>query len=162
MVLGRRRALTTSQQFLNLQANPLSAGRGRLHAGSLLWWCDVTPSLLSRCYRLRIEFRQDETPEVFVERPDLKLLADGRRLPHVYQQSPPRLCLYLPRTYEWEPWMRLDRTIVPWAVLWLFYFEGWLASDEWKGGGEHPDAPEKETKPRCGGEASRVARAGRP
>jgi hypothetical protein len=78
------------------------------------------------------------TPRVFVEDPDLLALADGRRLPHVYEQRPPRLCLYLPDTGEWTPAMRLDQSIVPWAVLWLFYFEEWLVSDEWKGGGVHP------------------------
>jgi hypothetical protein len=26
-----------------------------------------------------------------------------------------------------------------WATLWLFYFEEWLASDDWKGGGMHPE-----------------------
>jgi hypothetical protein len=146
MILGRRRALTASQQFLSLQSNELSAGCGDLHAGALVWRCDVTPSPLSRFYRLRIEFRQGDTPAVFVESPGLNLLADGRRLPHVYLQYPPRLCLYLPRTFEWLPWMRIDRTIVPWAVLWLFYYEEWLASNEWKGGGEHPHAPEVETR----------------
>lgn len=34
--------------------------------------------------------------------------------------------------------MRIDQTIVPWAVLWFFYFEEWLLSDDWKGGGMHP------------------------
>jgi hypothetical protein len=146
MVVGRRRSLTASQQFLNLQADPLSAGCGKVHAGSLVWWCEVTPSPLSRYYRLRVEFRQGGTPEVFVKSPDLKLLAGGRRLPHVYQQDPPCLCLYRPRTYEWQPWMRIDQTIVPWAILWLFYYEEWLVSDDWKGGGEHPHAPEVETR----------------
>jgi hypothetical protein len=45
--------------------------------------------------------------------------------------------------------MRIDNTIVPWAILWLFYFEEWLSSDEWKGGGEHPlesDLPGKRRK----------------
>jgi hypothetical protein len=78
------------------------------------------------------------TPRVFVDDPDLLALADGRRLPHVYEQQPPRLCLYVPETGEWTPAMRLDQSIVPWAMLWLFYFEEWLVSDEWKGGGVHP------------------------
>jgi hypothetical protein len=59
-------------------------------------------------------------------------------LPHVYQQKPTWLCLYLPRAREWSGWMRIDQTVVPWAALWLFYFEEWLDSDDWKGGGEHP------------------------
>jgi hypothetical protein len=33
--------------------------------------------------------------------------------------------------------MRIDQTIVPWTAVWLFYFEEWLTSDEWKGGGVH-------------------------
>jgi hypothetical protein len=69
------------------------------------------------------------------------VLACGRDLPHVYR-NPTRLCLYLPRTPEWQPWMRLDQTVVPWTSLWLFYFEDWLDSGEWKGGVMHPaDAP---------------------
>jgi hypothetical protein len=41
--------------------------------------------------------------------------------------------------------MRLDKTIVPWATKWLYYFEHWLATDDWQGGGEHPgDAAEED------------------
>jgi hypothetical protein len=36
--------------------------------------------------------------------------------------------------------MRLDHTIVPWTALWLFYFEEWLISNDWKGGGVHPSS----------------------
>jgi hypothetical protein len=53
----------------------------------------------------------------------------------------------LPRADEWRNWMRIDQTIVPWTALWLFYFEDWLVSDLWKGGGEHP-AESKERRQR--------------
>jgi len=33
---------------------------------------------------------------------------------------------------------RLDLTIIPWTHLWLIYFEEWIVSDGWKGGGKHP------------------------
>ncbi|AIQ89412.1 protein of unassigned function [Methylobacterium oryzae CBMB20] len=33
--------------------------------------------------------------------------------------------------------MLLGRTIVPWAILWLWFFEDWLATGEWRGGGVH-------------------------
>lgn len=71
--------------------------------------------------------------------PDLSQLAQGRELPHVYK-NPTRLCLYLPGSGEWLPSMRVDQTFVPWTATWLFYFEEWLHSDDWKGGGEHPSA----------------------
>jgi hypothetical protein len=89
-------------------------------------------------YTLQIVYPQGRTPRVVVRDPDLVVLAGGRRLPHVYGQKPPHLCLYLPRTGEWDNSMRISETIVPWAILWLFYFEEWLESDDWKGGGIHP------------------------
>lgn len=138
MMFGRPRSLSVAQQFVNLQANPASTGIGRLHAGKLKWTYDTSPTTLSRTYRIRIEIDQRFSPDVFVEAPNLNMLAEGRFLPHVYQHDPVRLCLYLPGTLEWQPWMRLDQTVVPWTSLWLFYFEDWLHSDEWKGGGEHP------------------------
>jgi hypothetical protein len=90
---------------------------------------------------MRITFRQGEAPKVFVIGPDIAKLAGDRPLPHVYR-DPLRLCLTLPGAREWAGAMRIDQTFVPWATTWLFYFEEWLASDEWKGGGEHPDAGE--------------------
>jgi hypothetical protein len=40
--------------------------------------------------------------------------------------------------------MRIDQTFVPWATTWLYYFEDWLITDEWKGGGRHPDPADNE------------------
>lgn len=137
MRLGRPKDLTVAQQYVNLQANPVSAGTGHLRAGRLFWAYDASPSPLSRIYRVHIEMGQDLWPEVFVHDPDLDALAGRRDIPHVYH-DPTRLCLYLPGTSEWQPWLRLDQTIVPWTALWLFYFEDWLASRTWKGGGIHP------------------------
>lgn len=138
MQLGRRKPLTAAQQFVNLRGNPISRGGGVLQPGRFTWRYSATPSPLSRDYGVRIEFKQGGRPEIFVDDPDLHALAAGRPIPHLYQQKPPRLCLYLPRTYEWQRWMRLDQTVVPWIALWLFYFEEWLDSDDWKGGGMHP------------------------
>ncbi|UGY20990.1 hypothetical protein HAP48_0049475 (plasmid) [Bradyrhizobium septentrionale] len=143
MRLGRRKPLTAAQQYVNLRANPLSSGDGVLRAGSFTWRFEASPSPLSRIYRVRIEMAQERSPRTFVETPDLALLADGRDLPHVYR-NPTRLCLYLPGSSEWQPWMRIDQTIVPWSVLWLWYFEDWLASGEWKGGGVHPREHDQE------------------
>ena len=140
MWTGRRKPLTAAQQFVNLRGNPISRGTGRLRAGAVTWRYAATPFPLARDYDVRIEFKQGGKPQTFVDAPDLQALAGGRRIPHLYQQRPPRLCLYLPQTFEWQSWMRLDQTIVPWTALWLFYFEEWLASNDWKGGGLHPDA----------------------
>lgn len=106
--------------------------------GKLTWDFDAQPTPISRSYRLRLRYCQGGTPEVVVLAPDLGSLAGGRDLPHVYEQTPPRLCLYMPGTSEWTPNRMIADTIVPWALLWCFYFEDWLLTDHWSGGGEHP------------------------
>lgn len=130
--------LTPAQQYIFLRTNPICTGAGRLHATGLCWEYRVRPTPVSREYSIRITFRRGGTPEVFVLDPDLVTLAGNRPLPHVYH-DPLRLCLTLPGTREWSGTMRIDQTFVPWATIWLFYFEEWLNSDDWKGGGEHPD-----------------------
>ena len=130
--------LTAAQQFLNLRTSPVCAGAGVLRPGGLTWTFNLRPTVLSRVYRLRIEYRQGGVPQVFVEDPDLVELANGRLLPHVYEQKPTRLCLYQPARSEWHSGLLISQTIIQWAALWLFYFEEWLTSDEWAGGGEHP------------------------
>jgi hypothetical protein len=106
--------------------------------GRLTWEFEARPLPISRFYRVRIHYRQGGTPDTRVTAPDLNLLAAGRDLPHVYEQSPTRMCLYMPGTGEWSPGKRIVDTIIPWAILWLLYFEGWLLTGEWRGGGEHP------------------------
>ena len=38
----------------------------------------------------------------------------------------------------------IANTVVPWATLWLYFFEEWLVSDDWKGGGVHPNEDDPE------------------
>lgn len=126
-----------------LRANPICVGTGLLNATGLIWNYRDRPTPLSREYSMRITFQRGEVPDVFVIEPDLSALAGDRPLPHVYH-DPLRLCLTLPGTREWMGTMRIDQTFVPWATIWLYYFEEWLVSDAWKGGGEHPDPNEPE------------------
>jgi len=109
--------LSPEQQWIRLRASPVSRGHGVVKRGD----------------------RSADSPEVVVVSPDLNELADGRHLPHVYSTKPVRLCLFDPQTAEWSPGASIADTIVPWTYEWLFYFEEWLVSDEWKGGGRHPE-----------------------
>lgn len=132
------RPLTAAQQFNLLKHSVVTNGYGELSPGQLQWRFEAQPTSLSRVYELELDFRQGSRPRVFVMDQDVVSLAGGRRLPHVYREDPVELCLYVPRARQWAPWMPLDRSVVPWAVLWLYYFEDWLATDEWHGGGLHP------------------------
>lgn len=101
----------------------------------------VAPTPLSRVYRCALKLYPAKFPELFVMDPDPKAVAAGRVLPHIYPHKGPgtKLCLWLPKAHEWSAQMRLDETYLPWAAEWLDYFEEWLVTNEWSGGGEHPN-----------------------
>lgn len=145
MRIPRQPPLSLAQQLTNLRANPICAGQGGAHCGRLHWHYVAQPTALSRRYDIRIAYQLDTRPLIVVNSPNLLELADGRRIPHLYEQDPPRLCLYQPKRGEWNPRMLIDQTFVPWTALWLFYFEDWLITNEWRGGGEHP--PRKPDEP---------------
>lgn len=101
------------------------------------------PSPLGREYQVLID-RWDIT-RVYVLEPDLNVLAEGRTIPHIYSTvhdkwnpSAVCLCLYHPDRGERRTGMFIADTLVPWAILWLYFFESWLATNAWEGGGEHP------------------------
>src|SRR5258708_32822077 len=135
----RAPGLSAAQQYQVLRcANPFG-GTGKLRPGGLVWLYSGRPSPIGRLYKLELRYQQSGYPEVFVREPNIGVLAGGRNLPHVYQQTPPQPCLFLPWTDEWTPQRTLVDTIIPWSILWLYYFEVWLRSGEWTGAGRHPD-----------------------
>ncbi len=129
--------LSAVQQYLRLKRD-LPDGCGNVSMGKLIWRQTLKPTAISEHYALRVVLAPSHSPKVYVENPCLSEMAGGRKLLHVYKQKPAQLCLYRPAYREWLPSMFLSDTILPWASLWLFYFEDWLITDEWKGGGEHP------------------------
>jgi hypothetical protein len=131
--------ITVSQQFQALRQHSLTlSGAGTLGIGRFNFRYYAQPTPISRQYLIEISYRHYKRPNVYVIEPDLLALTDGRKLPHVYQQDPPDLCLYMPNTGEWSPEKWISKTIVPWSFVWLYYYENWLATDHWAGGGEHP------------------------
>jgi hypothetical protein len=134
---GARPDLSPAQQYLFLKNSRVGHGSGTLNTAGLTWEYGDRPTPLSREYLIRIEYKRRDIPRVFVRDPDINALAGDREIPHVYK-DPLHLCLYLPGSGEWDGTMRIDQTFVPWALVWLYYFEEWLSSNEWKGGGVHP------------------------
>ncbi|MCL4743498.1 MAG: hypothetical protein KJZ54_14980 [Phycisphaerales bacterium] len=101
----------------------------------LRWVGEVHPTPLSDRYLLELVYKIEEVPRVKVLSPVLQR-RDDLPPPHMYSED--RLCLYLPRTGEWSREMVIATTIVPWASEWCMYYEIWLATGEWRGGGVHP------------------------
>ena len=129
--------LNLGQQLASLRREyPDDAGV--LRSNVLEWTGILTPSPVGRDYRVRLIYQLGARPVVRVLDPSLRTLAAGQTIPHLYSQEREELCVYLPGQREWAPEKLLTRTVLPWLVLWLYFFEGWLGSGEWHGGGAHP------------------------
>jgi hypothetical protein len=105
----------------------------------------LQPFPFTKKYKVRITYRVGEFPKVHVESPALRSRHPNEPIPHTYEGSRP--CLFLPSDQsEWSAEKILAETIVPWLALWLFYYETWLSTGKWQGGGEHPVADKKDKK----------------
>lgn len=123
------------------QAYPNS--QATLKRDVLCWVADLTPTALSRTYRIKLEMHKDGTPAVRLVQPTLQT-RDGKRCPHLYPEGV--LCLYLPGAFEWTKEMQLVETIVPWISEWLAHYEVWLSTGVWTGGGAHPDTKDPKVR----------------
>ena len=114
--------------------------------GELQFRFSVTPGRFGRDYCCLLRMRPDSrAPEIFVMSPDLCALAGSNPIPHVYRHDGAGvlLCLWWPKRREWVPQLKLTETFIPWTEEWLWYFEDWLKTGRWAGGGEHPEPPRK-------------------
>lgn len=101
----------------------------------------VRPTPLSIEYTLKVVFEPDQKVpfSVYVVNPKpLKLAEGATRLEHVYDNQKQRLCLYRPGKKQWDRSMLLSETAIPWAIEWLYFYEIWVSTGKWLGGGEHP------------------------
>jgi hypothetical protein len=126
------------------QAQPGSHSQISGHE-TFTWNGNVQPTPLNEIYKIRIRYKLGCYPEVIVKEPKLQG-RDGQLIPHMYEQK--RLCLFNPHKLEWNTRMRIADTILPWTSLWLYYYEIWLATGQWLGGGDHP-TPTPERNQQC-------------
>lgn len=124
-------AMTATWSALKVRRQSFDAGK---------WVGTLRPQFQK--YKVSIEYRLFESPTVKVLAPDLIRLPDNEegQLPHVYPPADdPSLCLFDPKTNEWNEGMLLSQTIVPWTIDWLSCYELWLMTGRWTGGGRHPE-----------------------
>lgn len=108
----------------------------RWERGQATWTGTITPLNGCESYLVRIGYRLQKAPRVVVLSPPLTNRGDGERIPHRFSDG--SLCLYFPRYGEWTPNDFIADTMLPWASLWLYYYEVWGATGVWHGGGLHP------------------------
>ena len=120
-------------------------------AHSATWIGVLAPD--KREHTVRIRYRvpfvldnvslRDVQPMVQVLNPLLERHPDYDEgpIPHVYVsvRTPalPYLCLFSPSDREWSTFDLIAETTVFWAAERLYFYEGWLVTRKWQGGGRH-------------------------
>ena len=51
-----------------------------------------------------------------------------------------------PSLREWDANDLIADTTIHWAAQWLYFYEGWLVTKKWRGGGRHVDRQEEEKR----------------
>lgn len=86
---------------------------------------------------------RDAQPRVQVIEPKLERHFDYEEapLPHCYRNaaepSLPYLCLFSISGREWDINDLIAETTIFWANEWIYFYEGWLITKRWRGGGRH-------------------------
>lgn len=105
---------------------------------SLIWRHKLSPSPMGGYYKVKLTYKLNEKPRVYVVEPKpLRKPAGVLQLEHCYNTELQELCLYYPDKTEWNESLLLSETIIPWIFDWLFHYEIWVVTGEWKGGGVH-------------------------
>jgi hypothetical protein len=135
----KARKITLAQQVQRMKSLHPQFSFKWLNRKSIVWRGKIQPSPINREYLIEIKYIFGERPDVTVLNPKLELAKDKSKLPHVF--SGDRLCLYYWRFGEWNAGKFIAETIVLWSCFWLFYYEVWLATGEWFGGGVEHESP---------------------
>lgn len=89
-------------------------------------------------YRVLFFQERNKKPKTYILSPNIYELTNGKEPPHVYEfnESLCRLCLNLPSEVDTNKYYDY---VIPWISDWLAYFEMWLITGEWYGGGHESE-----------------------
>lgn len=135
-----RRGLDSQEQHTRLTMffpNFRRTARGN----PVIWEGTVRP-IGGAAYKIQIEYRHGHRPIVRVLEPALQRRSDDEPIPHTFKTG--SICLHM--IAEWSASMYIHETIIPWAVLWLYFYEAWHATGVWLGGGHEPANDEQDDK----------------
>ena len=110
---------------------------GKLFANGFTWTCDIRPSPINDIYTVQIKYVEKyASPSVSIIKPKPLQLAKGaKKLPHTYDTKKQTLCLFHPKYKEWNRTKPIATTIVHWAIRWIIFYEIWVCTGKWIGGG---------------------------
>ena len=112
-----------------------------VHCNNLAWRGDIKPSALSRAYKIKVFCHGFKMrPRVILYGENVQGLSRVN-FPHHFnidnEKGEVVLCLHMSYEFDYRYHWIAD-TIIPWTQEWLYYYEMWLATGEWYGGGHAP------------------------
>lgn len=116
----------------------------RINKNTIYIDVSLQPTESSQVYLVRIVSNKwSPIVKVFVVNPNIsrEIKKNGVTIPHTYNDG--SLCLYYPKNKEWRFEDFWADTLIPWTCLWLYFYEIWLITDEWLGGGVHDSQSSK-------------------
>jgi hypothetical protein len=129
----KQQPLPLAEQFRQMKLHWPRFSRS-LHHSQVSWTGELTPAGMSDTYTIRVTYTPPMRPVVEVISPELKG-RPGERIPHTFLGK--KLCLHLHQ--QWVPANTIiATTVIKWAVLWLFFYETWVITGTWEGGGHEP------------------------
>lgn len=131
--------ITLAMQAFNLKQR-FSESDCRLDHHKLVWQGKIQPTPLSRLYSIKVICRDlYSRPKVILHGNNIMGI-ERQDFPHHFainkEKMEVELCLHMP--YEFNHTQLISDTIILWAQEWLFFYEIWLATGEWRGGGHTP------------------------
>lgn len=102
----------------------------------------VQPTEYSKFYYVLLVYNSVQSkPKAYISLDQLDV-EDVKTIPHTYGRKNiygkyyVNLCLnYI---NEWNSMMNIADTTIPWICEWLYFYEIWLITGKWCGGGKHP------------------------
>lgn len=128
----KQQALPLAEQLRQMKIHWPGYTRS-MHRSGVSWTGQLTPTGMSDTYTIRVTYTPPRRPVVEVISPVLKE-RPGKRIKHTFPGN--KLCLHLHE--EWTANTIIATTVIKWAALWLFFYETWLITGEWEGGGHEP------------------------
>ena len=122
------------------QITALKNAFNRVNVSTLQHGCKVIiklkPTEDSKEYSVKMVAKKGSTTvKLYVIDPPINRIENGKIVPHLYSDG--SLCLFYPKNNEWYYKDSWAETLIPWASLWLYYYEIWQETGEWLGGGVH-------------------------
>lgn len=101
----------------------------------------IQPNINSKNYIIWLKYESvQKKPKIYIE---LNQLYEEKikGIPHNYgikeikNKQYIELCLFYKE--EWNATMNIADTIIPWTCEWLYFYEIWVITGKWYGGGKH-------------------------